>query len=77
MKLFAWGILKKIYVADKIALYVNCVYESPADQHGLALLLATILYSFQIYCDFSGYSDMAIGAARILGFDVGRNFDHP
>ena len=77
MKLFAWGILKKIYVADKIALYVNCIYGSPSDQHGLALLLATILYSFQIYCDFSGYSDMAIGAARILGFDVGKNFDHP
>lgn len=77
MKLFAWGIFKKIYVADKIALYVNFVYENPTENHGLALLFATILYSFQIYCDFSGYSDMAIGAARILGFDVGKNFDHP
>ena len=77
MKLFAWGLLKKIYLADKLAVYVDYIYENPSEKHGLAILLATLLYSIQIYCDFSGYSDMAIGAARILGFDVGKNFDHP
>ena len=77
LRLFAWGLFKKLFIADRIALYVNYVYGNAADQRGLALLLSTILYSFQIYCDFSGYSDMAIGAARYLGFDVGKNFDHP
>ncbi len=77
MKLFAWGLFKKIVIADRIALYVNYVYGNIAEQYGLALLFATFLYSFQIYCDFSGYSDMAIGAAKYLGFDVGKNFDHP
>ena len=77
MKLFAWGMFKKIVIADRIAVYVNFVYGNAAEQHGLALLLATVLYSFQIYCDFSGYSDMAIGTARFFGFDAGKNFDHP
>lgn len=77
MKLFAWGMFKKLCVADRIAAYVNYVYGSAGDQHGCALLFATILYSFQIYCDFSGYSDMAIGAARFMGYDIGKNFDHP
>lgn len=77
MKLFAWGMFKKLVIADRIAVYVNYVYGNAAEQRGLALLLATLLYSFQIYCDFSGYSDMAIGAARFLSFDVGKNFDHP
>lgn len=77
MKLFAWGMFKKLCIADRIAVYVNYVYGNANDEYGLAILLATVLYSFQIYCDFSGYSDMAIGIARYLGFDVGKNFDHP
>ena len=77
MKLFAWGMFKKICIADKIAVYVNYVYANASDKFGLAVLLATLLYSFQIYCDFSGYSDMAIGIAKYLGYDVGKNFDHP
>ena len=77
MKLFAWGMVKKLCIADRIAVYVNYVYGSVSDQYGFALLLATVLYSFQIYCDFSGYSDMAIGVARYLGLDAGKNFDHP
>lgn len=77
MKLFAWGIFKKLCIADRIAVYVNYVYGNVNDGYGLAILLATVLYSFQIYCDFSGYSDMAIGIARYLGYDVGKNFDHP
>lgn len=77
MKLFAWGMFKKLMIADRIAIYVDYVYDNIPSSHGLALLLATVLYSFQIYCDFSGYSDMAIGVARYFGFDAGRNFDHP
>ena len=77
MKFFAWGMFKKLCIADRIAVYVNYVYGNVNDGYGLAILLATVLYSFQIYCDFSGYSDMAIGIARYLGFDVGKNFDHP
>lgn len=79
MKLFAWGLFKKFCVADSIAAYVNYVYagESLSSKSGLALLAATIFYAFQIYCDFSAYSDMAIGAARFMGFDAGKNFDHP
>ena len=77
MKLFAWGMFKKLCIADRIAVYVNFVYGNVSDSHSLALLLATALYSFQIYCDFSGYSDMAIGCAKFFGFDVGKNFDHP
>lgn len=77
MRLFAWGMFKKLVIADRIAVYVNYVYGDTGSMSGLALLLATALYSFQIYCDFSGYSDMAIGVARYFGFDAGRNFDHP
>jgi len=77
MKLFAWGMFKKLCIADRIAAYVNFIYGNASEQTGAALLLATGLYAFQIYCDFSGYSDMATGIARYLGFDAGKNFDHP
>lgn len=79
MKLFAWGLFKKFCVADAIAVYVDYVYDGNTlfNQSGLALLSAAIFYAFQIYCDFSAYSDMAIGVARFMGFDAGKNFDHP
>ena len=77
LKLFAWGLFKKLCIADKIAPYVNFVYADIADMSAFALLTAVFLYSFQIYADFSGYSDMAIGIAKYLGFDIGKNFDKP
>ena len=77
MKLFAWGLFKKLCIADRIALYVNYVYLNASESHSVALLMEVLLYSFQIYTDFSGYSDMAIGVAKYLGFDAGKNFDHP
>lgn len=77
LKLFAWGIFKKLCLADRLALYINQVYANPSDSYGCALLFATVLYSFQIYLDFSGYSDMAIGVAKYCGFDVGKNFEYP
>ena len=77
MKLFAWGMFKKFCIADRMAVYINYVYGHIAEQYGVAVLFATILYAFQIYCDFSGYTDMTTGVARYLGFDIGKNFDHP
>jgi D-alanyl-lipoteichoic acid acyltransferase DltB (MBOAT superfamily) len=77
LRRMAWGFFKKIVIADKAALIVNAVYHNPSEQSGLLLLMATYLFAFQIYCDFSGYSDIAIGAARCLGFDLMENFRQP
>ncbi len=76
-KLFVWGLFKKVVIADRLALYVDKVFESPDAYSGLTLIIATLFFAFQIYCDFSGYSDMAIGAARILGFKLMQNFNLP
>lgn len=73
----AWGFFKKLVVADRLALYVNDVYAVPQNFNGLQLSLATFFFAYQIYCDFSGYSDIAIGAARVLGFRLMENFDTP
>ncbi len=72
-----WGLLKKVVIADRIALVVDYAYENPDQQTGLSFLLVSCLYSFQIYCDFSGYSDIAIGASRTMGFHLMKNFDSP
>lgn len=74
---FIWGLFKKIVIADRIAAYVDYVYSSVDYVSGATLALAAILYSIQIYCDFSGYSDMALGVARCLGFNVTNNFRFP
>lgn len=75
--MFLWGLFKKIVIADRLALYVNAVYAAPESYSGTSLLLATYFFTFQIYCDFSGYSDMAIGTAKILGYDLKQNFNLP
>ena len=72
-----WGLFKKVVIADNAALYVNQVYGDYANQSGSTLLLAAILYTIQIYGDFSGYSDMAIGSAKMLGFRFRDNFLFP
>lgn len=77
LKRMAWGFFKKIVVADRLALYVNDVYAAPQKFNGLQLSLATFFFAYQIYCDFSGYSDIAIGSARVLGFDLIENFRTP
>ncbi len=77
LQLMAWGFFKKIAVADRLAPAVNSVYADPSSYSGSAILLATYLFAIQIYCDFSGYSDIAIGAAQVMGFRLMRNFDHP
>lgn len=72
-----WGLFKKIVVADRLAVFVNIVYNDPGQYHGASLLIATIFFAFQIYCDFSGYSDIAIGVAKTMGVDLVKNFDKP
>lgn len=74
---FAWGLFKKTVIADRLAQYVDWAYSSAAYVSGGTLALAAIFYSIQIYCDFSGYSDMAIGIARALGFRLSSNFNFP
>lgn len=75
--LAAWGLFKKIVIADRLAVYVDSVYGHLPQSSGLQLLLAAYFFSFQIYCDFSGYSDIAIGCARMMGYDLRKNFDAP
>ncbi len=72
-----WGLLKKIVIADNCAEYVNLIFNNSADYNGSTLLLGVILFAFQIYGDFSGYSDIAIGTARLFGFSLMRNFAFP
>lgn len=77
LKLMLWGFFKKIVIADRLALYVNQVYNNPAEHEGLSLILATYFFAFQIYCDFSGYSDIAIGAAKVMDIKLMQNFNRP
>lgn len=77
LKRMAWGYYKKLVIADTLAVYVDAVYNDPYRYHGAALLLATVFFTFQIYCDFSGYSDIAVGAAGLLGIDLMDNFKSP
>ncbi len=72
-----WGFFKKVVIADRLAILVNRVYGNPEDYGGVTLLLATYFFAFQIYCDFSGYSDIAIGSARIMGINLMENFRRP
>jgi len=72
-----WGFFQKMVIADGVAEYVNAVYASDAGANGGQLLLGTVLFSFQIYCDFAGYSNIARGCARLLGFRLMRNFAYP
>ncbi len=75
--LMAFGLFKKMVIADRAALYVNQVYNNVDDYGGVGYIYATVLFAFQIYCDFSGYSDIAIGLGRTMGFDLMKNFDSP
>ncbi len=72
-----WGLFKKMVIADNCAYYVNKIFSDPSDHSGSTLLVGAIFFAFQIYGDFSGYSDIAIGTARLLGFDLMRNFAFP
>lgn len=75
--IFIWGLFKKMVIADRLANYVDWAYETSIYASGSTLAVAAIFYSIQIYCDFSGYSDMALGVAKSLGFNVTKNFRQP
>lgn len=77
LKLMAWGYYKKILIADALAVYVRYVYDAPQQYAEFSLVLATVLFAVQIYCDFSGYSDIAIGTAKLLGINLTTNFRSP
>ncbi|HET6247798.1 MAG TPA: MBOAT family O-acyltransferase [Tepidisphaeraceae bacterium] len=77
LKQMLWGGFKKVVIADRLSAIVDAIYAQPSHVGGAYLILATWFFAIQIYCDFSGYSDMAIGAARVLGFRLMTNFDRP
>ncbi|MEE9372253.1 MAG: MBOAT family O-acyltransferase [Saprospiraceae bacterium] len=72
-----WGLFKKVVIADGCAVYVNLIFDAPDSYSSILLILGAVLFSIQIYCDFSGYSDIAIGLAKLLGFKLTKNFDFP
>lgn len=76
-RLILWGFFKKLVIGDRLAMYVNAVYNNLDGQTGATLWLATIFFAFQIYCDFSAYSDIATGTARVMGFRLMDNFNQP
>jgi D-alanyl-lipoteichoic acid acyltransferase DltB (MBOAT superfamily) len=77
LKLIAWGAFKKVVIADRIAVIVNNVYGDLDSFHGIPLIINSVLFTFQMYYDFSGYSDIAIGSGKILGFNLPDNFNVP
>ena len=77
LKRMAWGMFKKVVIADRMVQFVNPVYADPTSFDGPALVLATLAFSIQIYCDFSGYTDIALGSAQVMGVKLMKNFDHP
>ena len=77
LKLMLWGLFMKLVIADRLAIYVNAAYNNPEQHTGQTLALATVFFAFQIYCDFAGYSSIAIGAAKVMGFNLMTNFNRP
>jgi len=77
MRQILWGLLKKMVIADNCAIFVNEIFGNADNHSGGTLLIGAVLFAFQIYGDFSGYSDIAIGTAKILGFDLMKNFANP
>jgi len=75
--LILWGLFKKIVIADSCAIYVNAIFNDYENMNSASLLLGAVYFAFQIYGDFSGYSDIAIGTGRLFGFDLMRNFNFP
>jgi D-alanyl-lipoteichoic acid acyltransferase DltB (MBOAT superfamily) len=77
LKLILWGLFKKMVIADQLAIIVNTVYGQPENFSGIGIIASTFLFGFQIYCDFSGYSDIAIGTAKLFGIELMSNFKTP
>jgi D-alanyl-lipoteichoic acid acyltransferase DltB (MBOAT superfamily) len=77
LRLICWGFFKKLVIADRLAVIVDNIYSAPHNYSGVPLIIAAFCFSYQVYCDFSGYSDIAIGSARVMGFDLMENFKRP
>jgi alginate O-acetyltransferase complex protein AlgI len=77
LKLMAWGLFQKLIIADRLSMYVSMVYSQPQIVTGLPLLVATYFFGIQVYCDFSGYTDIARGTAQVMGYDLLPNFRRP
>jgi D-alanyl-lipoteichoic acid acyltransferase DltB (MBOAT superfamily) len=77
LKLMAWGLFKKVVIADRLAIIVDTVYAAPNNYDGIVLITASLFFAFQIYCDFSGYSDIALGSAKVMGYRLMLNFNSP
>jgi alginate O-acetyltransferase complex protein AlgI len=77
LKLMVWGFFKKVVIADRLAILVEEVYKHPTDYTGIPLMTAALFFGFQVYCDFSGYSDIAIGSAQVMGVRLMENFNRP
>jgi D-alanyl-lipoteichoic acid acyltransferase DltB (MBOAT superfamily) len=77
LKMMLWGLFKKIVIADRLSIYVNAVYNNSWQHGGTTLIVATFFFAIQIYCDFSGYSDIALGCAKVMGFKLMTNFNRP
>jgi len=77
LKLMMWGFFKKVVIADRLAIITDPIFKTPRHHTHIDILVAAFFFSFQIFCDFSGYSDIAIGAARVMGFRLMKNFDRP
>jgi alginate O-acetyltransferase complex protein AlgI len=77
LKLMAWGFFKKVVIADRLAMVVNQVYRDPTRYTGIPLIAGALFFGIQVYCDFSGYSDIAIGSAQVMGFRLRDNFNRP
>ena len=77
MRQILWGLFKKMVIADNCAIYANEIFSNPESQSGSNLVLGAIFFTFQIYGDFSGYSDIALGVARLFGINLLKNFSYP
>ncbi|QWR76742.1 MBOAT family O-acyltransferase [Candidatus Magnetomonas plexicatena] len=77
LKLMTYGLFKKVVVADRLAAFVDAAYISPQQHAGVPMIIAAIFFSFQIFCDFSGYTDIALGSAEVMGFRLMQNFRQP
>ncbi|WP_266366309.1 MBOAT family O-acyltransferase [Tellurirhabdus rosea] len=77
LKRMLWGLVKKLVIADRLALYVDVIYGNTHYHNGMTFLVASVFFAIQIYCDFSAYSDIALGSARVMGFDLMENFRRP
>ena len=77
MKFMVVGFFKKVVIADTLGIVVNAVYNNPGEANGLGVLIATVFFAVQILCDFDGYTNIAIGAAKLLGIDLMENFNNP